>query len=43
MPVKDALDTTEEGKCTVSTTSKQVLELAAPTRTLADALKALLV
>ncbi|KAL2020434.1 hypothetical protein VTK56DRAFT_8400 [Thermocarpiscus australiensis] len=42
LSVKYALDTAEEGKCTVSTTSKEALELAPPTRTPADALKALL-
>jgi nucleoside-diphosphate-sugar epimerase len=40
--IKYALVTGWEGKCTASTTSKEVLELAAPSRTPADALKAML-
>lgn len=42
LSIKHALETAWEGKCSASTTSKEVLELAAPTRTPADALKALL-
>ncbi|KAJ6008890.1 hypothetical protein N7499_001063 [Penicillium canescens] len=39
---KRALETAWEGKCSTSTTSKEILELAAPQRTPADILKALL-
>lgn len=42
MSVKHAAETAWEGKCSASTTSKQVLELAAPKRTPADVLKTLL-
>ncbi|KAJ5774716.1 hypothetical protein N7457_009612 [Penicillium paradoxum] len=42
LSVKHALKTGWEGKCAASTTSKQVLELAAPKRTPAEVLKALL-
>jgi hypothetical protein len=37
-----AAETVWEGKCSTSTTSKEVLKLAAPKRTPADTLKALL-
>jgi uncharacterized protein YbjT (DUF2867 family) len=40
--IKRALETAWEGKCSTSTTSKEVLELAAPKRTPADILKSLL-
>ncbi|RHZ60116.1 NmrA-like family protein [Aspergillus thermomutatus] len=40
--MKHALETAWEGKCSASTTSKRVLELAAPKRTPADVLTALL-
>jgi uncharacterized protein YbjT (DUF2867 family) len=40
--IKRAPETAWEGKCSTSTTSKEVLELAAPKRTPADILKALL-
>lgn len=42
MSIKHALETAWEGKCTSSTTSKEVLELAAPKHTSADVLKTLL-
>ncbi len=42
LSVKHAMDILWEGKCSVATTSKEVLELAPPTRTPADVLKALL-
>jgi uncharacterized protein YbjT (DUF2867 family) len=42
LSAKHAAETAWEGKCTASTTSKEVLELAAPTRTVADGFKALL-
>ncbi|ODM18839.1 hypothetical protein SI65_05456 [Aspergillus cristatus] len=42
MSVKHALETAWEGKCTASTTTKEVLELAAPKRTPADVLRSLL-
>lgn len=42
LSVKHASETAWDGKCTASTTSKEVLELAAPTRTAAAALKAML-
>ncbi|KAK4157563.1 hypothetical protein C8A00DRAFT_29566 [Chaetomidium leptoderma] len=42
LSIKHAAETAWEGKCTASTTSKEVLALAAPTRTAADGLKALL-
>lgn len=42
LSIKDAAEAVWGGKCTASTTSKEVLKLAAPTRTAADALKALL-
>lgn len=42
LSIKHAMVTSWEGKCSVSTTSKEVLELAAPRGTPADALKALL-
>jgi uncharacterized protein YbjT (DUF2867 family) len=42
LSIKYAPVTAWEGKCTASTTSKQVLELAAPTRTPAEVLEALL-
>lgn len=42
LSIRHAFDTAWDGKCSASTTSKEVLELAAPTRTPADALKALL-
>ncbi|KAL4932905.1 SDR family oxidoreductase [Aspergillus undulatus] len=40
--IKHALETGWDGKCTASTTSKEVLELAAPKRTPADVLRTLL-
>jgi uncharacterized protein YbjT (DUF2867 family) len=40
--LKYAADTTWEGKCTASTTSKEILEIAAPHRSPEDALKSLL-
>ncbi|KAL2836310.1 hypothetical protein BJY01DRAFT_252041 [Aspergillus pseudoustus] len=40
--IKYALETGWDGKCTASTTSKEVLELAAPKRTPAEVLRALL-
>lgn len=40
--VKRAPETAWEGKCSASTTSKEILELAAPKRTPADVLKTLL-
>ncbi|KAJ9144611.1 NmrA-like family protein [Pleurostoma richardsiae] len=40
--VKYALETSWQGKCTASTTSKEVLELAAPTRTPVEVFKAML-
>jgi hypothetical protein len=42
LSVKYALETAWEGKCTASTTSKEVLELAPPKRTPADVLELLL-
>ncbi|KAL2808028.1 NmrA-like family protein [Aspergillus granulosus] len=39
---KRALETAWEGKCSTSTTSKEILELSAPKRTPADVLKTLL-
>lgn len=42
LSMKTAAVTAWEGKCTASTTSKQVLELAAPTRTPAQVLETLL-
>ena len=42
LSIKYCADTAWEGKCTASTTSKEVLELAPPTRTPADALRDLL-
>ncbi|KAF1816251.1 hypothetical protein P152DRAFT_454510 [Eremomyces bilateralis CBS 781.70] len=42
LSMKHALETTWEGKGTASTTSKEILELAAPKRTPADVLKRLL-
>lgn len=42
LSIKDAPVTAWEGKCTASTTSKEVLELAAPTRTPAEVLETLL-
>ncbi|KAL2133200.1 hypothetical protein VTI74DRAFT_2745 [Chaetomium olivicolor] len=41
LSAKRAAEVTWEGKCAASTTSKEVLEIAAPTRTAADALKAM--
>ncbi|KAJ5588353.1 hypothetical protein N7537_011031 [Penicillium hordei] len=40
--IKRAAETSWEGKCSTSTTSKEILKLAAPKRTPADTLKALL-
>lgn len=40
--IKRALETAWEGKCSASTTSKEILDLAAPRRTPADVLKTLL-
>ncbi|KAF2685059.1 NAD(P)-binding protein [Lentithecium fluviatile CBS 122367] len=42
LSIKHAPETGWEGKCTASTTSKEVLELAAPKRTPADVLKTML-
>ncbi|OJJ78041.1 hypothetical protein ASPBRDRAFT_37263 [Aspergillus brasiliensis CBS 101740] len=42
LSIKHAPETAWEGKCTASTTSKEVLELAAPKRTPAEVLKTLL-
>ena len=42
LSIKYAMETGWEGKCSASTTSKEVLELAAPKHTAADALKTLL-
>ncbi|KAF9888938.1 hypothetical protein FE257_008107 [Aspergillus nanangensis] len=42
LSIKHAPETAWEGKCSTSTTSREVLELAAPKRTPADVLKALL-
>lgn len=42
LSIKHAAETAWEGMCTASTTSKEVLELAAPNRTPADVLKSLL-
>lgn len=42
LSIKHALQTSWDGKCSASTTSKEVLELAPPTGTVADALKAML-
>ncbi|GIC87800.1 NmrA-like family protein [Aspergillus udagawae] len=42
LSIKHAPETAWEGKCTASTTSKEVLELAAPKRTPAEVLRALL-
>ncbi len=42
LSIKHALETAWDGKCTAATTSKAVLELAAPQRTPAEVLKALL-
>lgn len=42
LSIKHAAETAWEGKCTASTTSKEILELAAPMRTPADVLKAML-
>lgn len=42
LSIKFAPETAWEGKCTASTTSKEVLELAAPMRTPADVLKSML-
>ncbi|GFF57496.1 hypothetical protein IFM51744_09233 [Aspergillus udagawae] len=42
LSIKHAPETAWEGKCMASTTSKEVLELAAPKRTPADVLRALL-
>ncbi|WBW74403.1 NmrA-like family [Schizosaccharomyces osmophilus] len=42
LSIKHALETAWEGKCSASTTSSEVLELAAPKRTPADVLKTLL-
>lgn len=43
LTIKHALETAWEGKCTASTTSKAVVELAAPKRTPAEVFKSLLV
>ncbi|KAI9932414.1 hypothetical protein ASPWEDRAFT_33326 [Aspergillus wentii DTO 134E9] len=40
--IRQAPETAWEGKCSTSTTSKEILELAAPKRTPADSLRALL-
>lgn len=40
--IKRALETAWDGKCSTSTTSKEILELAAPKRTPSDVLKTLL-
>ncbi|KAF2875161.1 hypothetical protein BDV95DRAFT_310051 [Massariosphaeria phaeospora] len=42
LSIKYAPETAWEGKCTASTTSKEILELAAPKRTPADVLRSLL-
>jgi uncharacterized protein YbjT (DUF2867 family) len=42
LSIKHAPETAWDGKCTASTTSKEVLELAAPKRTPADVMKTLL-
>lgn len=42
LSIKHAPETAWDGKCTASTTSKEVLEIAAPKRTPADVLKTLL-
>lgn len=42
LSIKHAPETAWEGKCTASTTSKEILELAAPKRTPAEVLKTLL-
>jgi uncharacterized protein YbjT (DUF2867 family) len=42
LSIRHAPETAWEGKCTASTTSREVLELAAPRRTPADVLKSLL-
>jgi hypothetical protein len=42
LSIKHAPQTVWEGKCAASTTSKEILGLAAPTRTPADVLEALL-
>ena len=42
LSIKHALQTSWDGKCSISTTSKEVLELSPPTGTVADALKAFL-
>ena len=42
MSIRHAVETAWEGKCSVSTTSKEVLQIAAPKRTPAEVLKALL-
>jgi len=42
MSIKHAPETAWEGKCTASTTTKEILELAAPKRTPADVLRSLL-
>ncbi|KAJ5476509.1 hypothetical protein N7475_002238 [Penicillium sp. IBT 31633x] len=42
MSIKHAMETAWEGKCSASTTSKEVLELAAPKRTPAEMLKTFL-
>ncbi len=42
LSIMHAPESAWEGKCSTTTTSKEVLEIAAPTRTPADALKALL-
>jgi uncharacterized protein YbjT (DUF2867 family) len=42
LSIKHALETSWEGKCSASTTSKEVLEIAAPKLTAADVLESLL-
>ncbi|KAI1171418.1 hypothetical protein F4777DRAFT_54013 [Nemania sp. FL0916] len=42
LTIKTSLDAVKEGRCTASTTSKEVFELAAPKRTAAEVLKELL-
>lgn len=42
MTMRHAPETAWDGKCTASTTSKEVFEIAAPNRTLADVLKTML-
>ncbi len=42
LSIEHAAETAWEGKCSASTTSKEILELAAPKRTPADVLKTLL-